>query len=183
MRLTSLSLNSDCYCTSCITASDSWPTDVSWASQMLEVHQTHRGSDAPCTVLGWVCCNPHSADKAHQPNKRSLNTDLCTKGKGADHNQRRKLTHESNSFQTHLLKAIVLVTVWAVPAVPVPIGDDGVLVTEPAVHICVDRLFSVQKKDTNKLLFEKNMTLFFLVVWAIIIIETYCPEVGLTVYS
>lgn len=138
---------------------------------MLEVHQTRRGSDAPCTVLGWVCCNPHSADKAHQPNKRSLNIDLCTKGKGESLQQKERTKernqHESNSFQTHLLKAIVLVTVWAVPAVPVPIGDHGVPITEPAVHICVDRLLSVKKNDTIKYIsLNKYIKLFFLVVWA-----------------
>lgn len=49
-------------------------------------------------------------------------------------------------IKTHLLEAIILVAVGTIPAVPVPIGYRCVLITEPAVHTCVDRLLSVNKR-------------------------------------
>lgn len=48
-------------------------------------------------------------------------------------------------FMTHLLEAIVLITVRTVPAVPVPIRHHCVLITEPAVHIGMDGLLSGNK--------------------------------------
>lgn len=82
--------------------------------------------------------------------KGSLDTDLSTKGKcDSSQPEEENNRHGVAYFRTHLLKAIVLVTVWAVPAVPVPIGDHSVVVTEPAIHICVDRLLSVQKGSVS----------------------------------
>lgn len=45
-------------------------------------------------------------------------------------------------FPTHLLEAVVLVTVWTVPAVPVAIGHHSVLVAKPAIHVGMDGLLS-----------------------------------------
>lgn len=52
---------------------------------------------------------------------------------------------KTSTLETHLLEAIILVTVGTVPAVPVPIGYHCVLITEPAVHICMDRLLPIKR--------------------------------------
>lgn len=49
-------------------------------------------------------------------------------------------------YNIYLLEAIVLVTIGAIPAVPVPIGHNCVLITEPAVNTCMGGLLSVSNK-------------------------------------
>lgn len=62
----------------------------------------------------------------------------------------KKIIHRGQIlFKTHLLEAIILIAVGTVPAVPVPIGHHCVLITEPAVHICMDGLLSVNKRSCS----------------------------------
>lgn len=54
----------------------------------------------------------------------------------------KKRSSEAHGFQTHLLEAVVLITVGTVPAVPVAIGHHCVLVAKPAIHVGMDGLLS-----------------------------------------
>lgn len=147
MRPTVWSLQTGWYCTSCTAASDSWPTAASWAPPMREGWRTLHGSDAPCTELGWVCCNPHSAkiDQQREENETHNITGIKIV-MNEDKNEHLSCT----CLLTHLLKTVVLFTVGTVPAVPVPIGHHCILVTKPAVHICMSGLLSVGKKKTKE---------------------------------
>lgn len=54
-------------------------------------------------------------------------------------------------FLTHLLEAVILITVWTVPAVPVAIGHHGVLVAKPAIHVGMDGLLSASVHEKRNL--------------------------------
>lgn len=106
---------------------------------MKEGFQICHDLDAPCTEQEWACCSPHSE------NTDSLKKCICVREK--------ELPHLRNIFlsfyivyNTYLLEAIVLVTIGAIPAVPVPIGHNCVLITEPAVNTCMGGLLSASNK-------------------------------------
>lgn len=125
---------------------------MSWVAQMREGHRILHGSDAPCTELGWVCCNPHSENKTDQQQEQHKNTQLTSQEQeevtAVYRHSNKNNSQGSCSFETYLLETIVLVTVGTVPAVPVPIGHHCVLITEPAVHICMGWLLSVNKRSS-----------------------------------
>lgn len=145
MRPTAWSLQTGCYCTSCIAASGSWPTAVSWVFQMWGHFQTLHGLDVICAELGWFCCNLHSKNKTNPQTyeyKYTHHNIINEKTQGLPRCQG-NISHVTCSYPTYLLEAIVLVTVGTVPAVPIPIGHHCVLITEPAVHGYMAWLLSV----------------------------------------
>ena len=120
---------------------------------MREGFQILHGLDVPCAEPGWFCCNPRSENKADQHNEeygsvhlKKLGLKKKNKKITAVHWDAKKIIHRCSSFPTYLLKAIVLITIGTVPAVPVPVGHHRVLITEPAVHVCMGRLLSVRNR-------------------------------------